>query len=87
MEPYEKLSTIGECLFRHNKFSACVDVLQAARKLATNQQGITLRVLLTLANAHSRLMHAETAIGLYQECLAVAIATHEQVSTRSVLSS
>ncbi|XP_059149912.1 tetratricopeptide repeat protein 28-like [Physella acuta] len=78
MEPYEKLSEIGVFLYQHKKYEACISVLESSRKFQTNQKGITMRVLLTLANAHSQLLHIQAAIGLYQECLSIAVATHEQ---------
>ena len=80
LDPYEKLSKVGEVLFHHNNLPACIDVLEAARKLQTNQKGITMRVLLTLANAHSKQGGVAQAIGLYQDCLTMAQATHEQVT-------
>lgn len=79
MDAYKKLSEVGVCLFQSKKYDICVKVLESAQKFQTNQKGITMRVLLTMANAHSCLKHNEQAINLYQECLSTAIATHEQV--------
>ncbi|CAL1547836.1 unnamed protein product, partial [Lymnaea stagnalis] len=78
METYEKLSELGVLLFQNKKYEACISVLEAARKFQTNQKGITLRILLTQANAHSQLLHIPIAIGLYQECYGMAVANHEQ---------
>lgn len=79
MDAYKKLSEVGVCLFQAKKFDICVKVLESAQKFQTNQKGITMRVLLTMANAHSAMKHSEQAISLYQECLSTAIATHEQI--------
>ncbi|XP_069120674.1 tetratricopeptide repeat protein 28-like isoform X2 [Argopecten irradians] len=79
MDAYKKLSEVGVCLFQAKKYDICVKVLESAQKFQTNQKGITMRVLLTMANAHSAMKHSEQAISLYQECLSTAIATHEQI--------
>lgn len=79
MDAYKKLSEVGVSLFQAKKYKICIKILGAAQKYQTNQQGITMRILLTSANAHSALKHTEKAIGLYQECLQTAIATHDQI--------
>ena len=79
MDSYKKLSEVGVYLFQAKKYKVCIKILEAAQKFQTNQKGITMRILLTLANAHSALKHTEKAINLYQECLSTAIATHDQV--------
>ncbi|XP_052790745.1 tetratricopeptide repeat protein 28-like isoform X2 [Mya arenaria] len=79
MDSYKKLSEVGVCLFQARKYKMCIRILEAAQKFQTNQKGITMRILLTLANAHSALKHVDKAIGLYQECLQTAIATHDQI--------
>ena len=79
MDSYKKLSEVGVYLFQAKKFKICIKILDAAQKFQTNQKGITMRILLTLANAHSALKHTDKAINLYQECLSTAIATHDQV--------
>lgn len=79
MDSYKKLSEVGVSLFQAKKYKICVKILEAAQKFQTNQKGITMRILLTLANAHSALRHTEKAISLYQECLQTAIATHDQI--------
>lgn len=79
MDSYKKLSEIGVHLFQSGKHDYCIKILEAAQKFQTNQKGITMRILLTLANAHSACKHREQAIGIYQECLSTAIATHEQI--------
>ena len=66
MEPYKKLTEIGCVLYADRLFDACIRVLNAAQKLETNQKGITMRLQLTLANAHSALKHTELAVSLYQ---------------------
>lgn len=66
MDPYKKLTEIGCCLYTGKKFDTCIRVLNAAQKLETNQKGITMKVQLTLANAHAALKHNELAISLYQ---------------------
>ncbi|KAL5012513.1 hypothetical protein ScPMuIL_011064 [Solemya velum] len=81
MDPYKKLSEIGVCLYHAKKHKLCIKMLEAAQQFQTNQKGITMRLLLTLANAHSsvRVRHQDRAIALYQECLTVAMATHDQM--------
>ena len=79
MDSYKKLSEVGVYLFQAKRFKVCIKILEAAQKFQTNQKGITMRILLTLANAHSALKHTDRAINLYQDCLATAIATHDQV--------
>ncbi|XP_052220078.1 tetratricopeptide repeat protein 28-like [Dreissena polymorpha] len=79
MDSYKKLSEVGVCLFQAKKYKICIKILEAAQRYQTNQKGITMRVLLTLANAHSALKHMDKAISLYQECLQTAIATHDQI--------
>ena len=79
MDSYKKLSEVGVCLFQAKKFKVCIKILDAAQKFQTNQKGITMRILLTSANAHSALKHTDKAISLYQECLATAISTHDQI--------
>lgn len=66
MDPYKKLTEIGCCLYQGGKYDTCIKVLNSAQKLETNQKGITMRVQLTLANAHSALKHNELAVSLYQ---------------------
>ena len=79
MDSYKKLSEVGVCLFQNKKYKLCIKILNAAQKFQTNQKGITMRILLTSANAHSALKHTEKAISLYQDCLQTAIATHDQI--------
>ncbi|KAK3780031.1 hypothetical protein RRG08_029724 [Elysia crispata] len=78
MDPYAKLSELGVVLFQNRRYEECISVLETSRKFQTNQKGITMRILLTHANAHSQLLQSEAAIELYQECLSLATATHEQ---------
>ena len=86
MDSYKKLSEIGVHLFQARRFDFCIKILEAAQKFQTNQKGITMRILLTLANAHSACKHNEQAILIYQECLSTAIATHEQIyQTKSLV--
>ncbi|KAK3087168.1 hypothetical protein FSP39_002523 [Pinctada imbricata] len=86
MDPYKKLSEVGVNLFQAKKYDICIKVLETSQKFQTNQKGIVMRVLLTLANAHSVMKHNEEAINLYQECLGTAVATHEQVyQTKSLV--
>ena len=66
MDPYKKLTEVGCCLYGGRKFDTCIKVLSAAQKLETNQKGITMKVQLTLANAHAALKHSELAVSLYQ---------------------
>ena len=82
MDPYAKLSELGVVLFQNRRYEECISVLETSRKFQTNQKGITMRILLTHANAHSQLLQSEAAIELYQECLSLATATHEQVYQR-----
>lgn len=81
MNAYEKLCELGVILYQNKKYEAAISVLDAARKIQTNQKGITLRVLLTLANAHSQLMHVDTAISLFQETWGLALANHDHVGS------
>ena len=66
MDAYKKLTEIGCCLYQGKKYDVCIKVLNSAQKLETNQKGITMRVQLTLANAHAALKHNELAVSLYQ---------------------
>lgn len=66
MDPYNKLCEIGACLYQANRNEQCIKVLNGAQKVATNQKGITMKLQLTLANAHSSLKHTDIAISLYQ---------------------
>ena len=66
MDPYKKMCEVGTCLYRSKIYDLCVKVLDAAQQLETNQIGITMKVQLTLANAHSALKHKDLAITLYQ---------------------
>lgn len=79
MDSYKRLSEVGVCLFQAKKYKICIKLLEVAQKFQTNQKGITMKVLLTSANAHSALKHTEKAIGLYQECLQTAVATHDYI--------
>ncbi|KAK7502589.1 hypothetical protein BaRGS_00006164 [Batillaria attramentaria] len=86
MDAYNKLSEVGVMLYQAGRFEMCVQILEAAQRFQTNQKGIVMRVLLTLANAQSKLGNQQQAIGLYQECLTLAMATHEQVyQTKSLV--
>ena len=86
MDAYKKLSEIGVYLFQNKKFSLCIKILEAAQKFQTNQKGITMRILLTMANAHTMLQHKDQAISLYLECLTMAVATHDQLyQTKSLV--
>ncbi|XP_061183714.1 tetratricopeptide repeat protein 28-like isoform X2 [Saccostrea echinata] len=86
MDPYKKLSEVGVCLFQSKKYELTIKILEAAQKFETNQKGITMRVLLTMANSFSALRKNEQAINLYQECLSTAMATHEQIyQTKSLV--
>ena len=66
MDSYTKLSEVGACLCSSKQYELGVEVLNVAQKLATNQKGITMKVQLTLANAHSTLGHVDLAISFYQ---------------------
>ena len=66
MDSYKKLCEVGSCLYQSQKYESCVKVLSAAHTLQTNQKGITMKVQLTLANAHAALKHNELAVSLYQ---------------------
>ena len=66
MDSYTKLSEVGSCLCSSKQYEMSVEVLNVAQKLATNQKGITMKVQLTLANAHSALGHVDLAISFYQ---------------------
>ncbi|XP_041369335.1 tetratricopeptide repeat protein 28-like [Gigantopelta aegis] len=86
MDAYKKLSEVGVYLFQNKKFSLCIKILEAAQKFQTNQKGITMRILLTMANAHTMLQHKDQAISLYLECLTMAVATHDQLyQTKSLV--
>lgn len=86
MDPYKKLSEVGVCLFQSKQYELTIKILEAAQKFETNQKGITMRVLLTMANSFSALRKNEQAINLYQECLSTAMATHEQIyQTKSLV--
>lgn len=86
MDPYKKLSEVGVCLFHSKHYDLAIKILEAAQKFETNQKGITMRVLLTMANSFSALKKNEQAINLYQECLVTAMATHEQIyQTKSLV--
>ena len=80
MDAYNKLSEVGVVLYQSARYKMCIQILETAQRFQTNQKGITMRVLLTLANAQSKQGNRSQAISLYQECLALAVATHEQVS-------
>ncbi|XP_076455182.1 uncharacterized protein LOC143289867 isoform X2 [Babylonia areolata] len=79
MDAYNKLSEVGVVLYQSGRYEMCTQILETAQRFQTNQKGITMRVLLTLANAQSKQGHGHQAISLYQDCLALAVATHEQV--------
>ena len=66
MDSYTKLCEVGACLYTSKKHDLSIQVLNVAQKVATNQKGITMKVQLTLANAHSSLGHSDLAISLYQ---------------------
>ena len=66
MEPYKKLCEVGACLYQSKRYELCLYVLGAAQKVATNQKGITMKVLLTMANAHSKLRQRDVAISIFQ---------------------
>lgn len=66
LEPYNKLCEVGTCLYQAKQFQLCIQVLTAAQQLETNQQGITMKLLLTLANAHSHTNNQELAVSIYQ---------------------
>lgn len=66
MDTYSKLSEVGACLYSSKQYELCVEVLNIAQKLATNQKGITMKIQLTLANAHSALGHLDLAVSFYQ---------------------
>ena len=83
MDAYNKLSEVGVVLYQSARYKMCIQILETAQRFQTNQKGITMRVLLTLANAQSKQGNRSQAISLYQECLALAVATHEQVSPHS----
>ncbi|XP_067661035.1 tetratricopeptide repeat protein 28-like [Haliotis asinina] len=86
MDAYKKLSEVGVCLFQSKKFDLCIRVLEAAQKFQTNQKGITMKILLTMANAHTSVRQREQAIGLYLDCLSMAVATHDQLyQTKSLV--
>ena len=86
MDSYRKLSEVGLCLFQAGKYDTCIQILTAAQKLETNQKGITMRVQLTLANAHAALKQTDMAITLYQDCLGTAVATHDyQYQTKALV--
>ncbi|KAK2184691.1 hypothetical protein NP493_256g01011 [Ridgeia piscesae] len=77
MDPYKKMCEVGTCLYRSKIYDLCIKVLDAAQQLETNQIGITMKVQLTLANAHSALKHKDLAITLYQELLSTAVSAHD----------
>lgn len=66
MDSYKKLCEVGCCLYQDKNYDLCIKVLASAQKLQTNQKGITMKIQLTLANAHSILKRKEAAISLYQ---------------------
>ena len=66
MDPYKKLCEVGTCLCKCKMYELCIKVLDAAQQLETNQIGITMKVQLTLGNAHSALKHKDLAVTLYQ---------------------
>ncbi|KAL8606426.1 hypothetical protein ACOMHN_060331 [Nucella lapillus] len=78
MDAYSKLSEVGVVLYQAARYELCVQILEMAQRFQTNQKGITMRVLLTLANAQSKQGHRHQAISLYQECLTLAGAMHDQ---------
>jgi hypothetical protein len=61
------LSEIGVHLFQARRFDFCIKILEAAQKFQTNQKGITMRILLTLANAHSACKHNENQLIVFGE--------------------
>ncbi|KAK7094678.1 tetratricopeptide repeat protein 28-like [Littorina saxatilis] len=86
MDAYNKLSEVGVVLYQSAHYEMCIQILETAQSFQTNQKGITMRILLTLANAQSKLGNQNQAISLYQECLTLAVATHEQVyQTKSLV--
>ena len=86
MEPYKKLCEVGVCLFQSKKYDLCIKVLEAGSQFETNQQGITMKLHLTLANAHAALKNRDVAISEYDKCLKVAIATHDaQYQTKALV--
>ena len=64
-DAYSKLCEAGCMLFQMAEYDNCVKVLHAAQKIETNQQGITMKILLTLGNAHTQLNSKELAISLF----------------------
>ena len=66
MDPYVTMCEVGACLFLERRYELCIRNLSAAQRLQTNQAGMTMKLQLTLANAHSALGHTEFAISLYQ---------------------
>ncbi|KAL3871452.1 hypothetical protein ACJMK2_039449 [Sinanodonta woodiana] len=87
MDAYKKMSEVGVCLFQAKKYKLCIKILEVAQRFQTNQKGITMRIYLTLANAYSAQGNNDEAIGLYEECLSMAIATHDQLyQTKALVS-
>ncbi|CAH1788066.1 unnamed protein product [Owenia fusiformis] len=76
-DPYKRLVEAGLCMYHSKKYELSLCILEGAQKLETNQQGITMKMLLTMANCHSALKHPEVAISLYQDCLAMSQQTHD----------
>ena len=75
MDSYSKLSEVGASLYSSKRYELSIEVLNAAQRLATNQKGITMKIQLTLANAHSALGHNDLAVSLYQVCFISIIET------------
>ncbi|KAK6195644.1 hypothetical protein SNE40_001029 [Patella caerulea] len=86
MDTYKKLTEVGSVLFQSKKFEICIQVLEVAQKLQTNQKGITMRLLLTLANALTACKKQEQAINYYMECYSLSLATHDALyQTKSLV--
>ena len=66
MESYRKLCETGCFLYQNKMFDIAIEVLSSARKVATNQQGITMKLLLTLGNALAARKQKTQAISAYQ---------------------
>ncbi|ESO98992.1 hypothetical protein LOTGIDRAFT_231307 [Lottia gigantea] len=86
MDNYKKLTEVGVLLYQNKKYDLCIHVLETAQKLQTNQKGITMRLLLTLANAFSACRKIVEAINCYMECYGVSLATHDTLyETKSLV--
>lgn len=66
MDPYKQLCEVGMYLYQTQKYDLTINVLNAAKTFQTNQKGITMKVLLTLANAYTSLKKYNLAIPVYQ---------------------